>query len=297
MKVGITLSKFSYTPEAFAYEKYLISLGVNVQLDYELDPYNDINIYFMGMRPRWKKEKFQAKEIHEYQSLSTPPYAYLKNVTKKIINKKPHGRIFLNNFVHQDLHFKDNLPYLYRDMGVDESLFQLPNNNPEYDIIYCGSIGGRKGLIDTLLNLAKKYKVVVVGRVSDSEEKLLQSKNLTLIGPVTREQLPEIYRNSRFGLNYTPDIYPYNIQTSTKTLEYLASGLGVISNKYKWSEDFFNDIGYQPIWLGEDHFLKDIDLNNINIINPSLINKYSWHNILSNSNLNMFLREILDENY
>jgi hypothetical protein len=58
------------------------------------------------------------------------------------------------------------------------------------------------------------------------------------MGPVSRDQLPEIYKNARFGLNYTPDIYPYNVQTSTKTLEYLASGLGVISNKYKWSEFF-----------------------------------------------------------
>lgn len=41
------------------------------------------------------------------------------------------------------------------------------------------------------------------------------------MGPVNRDQLPEIYKNARFGLNYTPDIYPYNVQTSTKTLEYL----------------------------------------------------------------------------
>jgi hypothetical protein len=96
MKVGIPLSTSAYTPEAYAYEKYLKAMGHEVQLDYDLDPNNDINIHFMGTRPFWKSSKGRALEIHEYQSLSTPPYAKLKNYSKRIINKKPVGRIFLN---------------------------------------------------------------------------------------------------------------------------------------------------------------------------------------------------------
>ena len=57
MKIGIPLSSFAYTPEAYAYEKYLKKLGHQIQLDYELDPDNDINIYFMGTRPFWKKKE------------------------------------------------------------------------------------------------------------------------------------------------------------------------------------------------------------------------------------------------
>lgn len=293
--IGIPLSKFAYTPEAYAYEKYLKKLGYKVQLDYELDPNNDINIYFMGTRSFWRKEKRRAIEIHEYQSLSTPPYARLKNFTKKIINKKPSGRIFLNDFVHHDLNFNDNIPYIYRDMGVEEALFQSPSENPIYDIVYCGSIAGRNGLIDVMIRLAENYKVVVVGHVSDLERSLLKHKNITILGPVERRDLPEIYRNSRFGLNFTPDLYPYNIQTSTKTLEYLASGLGVISNKYKWSEQFFNEINYQPIWLDDYDFIKSIEVNNTTIILPPLIQKYTWNNILVDSKFDVFLREILNE--
>ena len=296
MKVGIPLSKFAYTPEAYAYEKYLKELGYQVQLDYELDPNNDVNIYFMGTRSFWRKEKRRAIEIHEYQSLSTPPYARLKNFTKKIINKKPSGRIFLNDFVHHDLNFNDNIPYIYRDMGVDEALFQSPSENPLYDILYCGSIAGRNGLIDVMLRLAENYKVVVVGQVSDLESSLLKHENITILGRVERRDLPEIYRNSRFGLNFTPDLYPYNIQTSTKTLEYLASGLGVISNKYKWSEQFFNEIDYQPIWLDGSDSLKNIKNNTIIAVSPPSIQKYAWNNILSDSNFDGFLREIINEN-
>lgn len=56
MKVGIPLST-RYTPEAYAYEKYLKAMGHEVQLDYNLDPNNDINIHFMGTRPFWKSNK------------------------------------------------------------------------------------------------------------------------------------------------------------------------------------------------------------------------------------------------
>ena len=296
MKIGIPLSKFAYTPEAYAYEKYLKKLGHQIQLDYELDPDNDINIYFMGTRPFWKKNEGRAIEVHEYQSLSTPPYAQFKNLAKKIVNKKPNGRIFLNEFVHRDLSFSDNIPYIYRDMGVDEALFQSPSENPLYDIVYCGSIAGRNGLIEVLRRLAENYKVVVVGQVSDLESSLLKHENITILGRVERKYLPEIYRNSRFGLNFTPDLYPYNIQTSTKTLEYLASGLGVISNKYKWSEQFFNEIDYQPVWLDDCDFLKSIEINSGLIAPLSLIHRYAWKNILSDSKFDLFLREILNEN-
>lgn len=285
MKIGIPLSKFAYTPEAYAYEKYLKNLGHQVQLDYELDPDNDINIYFMGTCPFWKKKEGRSVDIHEYQSLSTPPYANLKNFIKKTINKKPKGRIFLNHFVHQDLNFNDHIPYIYRDMGVDKTLFQSPSKNPLYDIVYCGSISGRSGLIENLLKLAKIYKVVVVGRITEQEQAILQVKNITLLGQVSRDQLPEIYKNASFGLNYTPDIYPFNIQTSTKTLEYLAAGLGVISNRYRWIEGFCKDLNYQPIWL------EDFEANNlaINTILPDMTS-YSWDSILKNTKFESFIK-------
>lgn len=296
MDIGIPLSKFAYTPEAYAYEKYLKELGHQVQLDYELDPNNDVNIYFMGTRPFWKKKEGRAIEIHEYQSLSTPPYAHFKNFAKKIVNKQPNGRVFLNEFVHRDLSFSDNIPYIYRDMGVDEALFQNPSENPLYDIVYCGSIAGRNGLIEVLRRLAENYKVVIVGQVSDLESSLLKHENITLLGRVERKDLPEIYRNCRFGLNFTPNFYPYNIQTSTKTLEYLASGLGVISNRYEWAEYFFKKINYQPFWLSCDTILDITKFENLNSFNYSVMKDYSWDKILSHSNFAGFLREIANEN-
>jgi len=294
-KVGIAISKNSYTPEAFAYEKYLTDLNLKVELGAKLDPNNDINIYFMGVRSFWREYKGKAKDIHEYHSLSTPPYAKVKNKVKKYINRKPHGRIFLNELIESDIGFGDNIPFIYRDMGVDEALFQIPNPNPNYDIVYSGSISGRIGLIEILLNLAKFYKVIVVGKVSEDEKNILNVENITLAGMVSREELPRIYRDARFGLNFTPDIYPYNIQTSTKTLEYLASGLGVISNKYEWAEKFFEKINYQPFWLNNDTVLDSSKFDNLTGCDYSVMKEYSWDNILTHSNFEGFLRDILNE--
>lgn len=287
MKIGIPLSKFAYTPEAYAYEKYLKKLGHQIQLDYELDPDNDINIYFMGTRPFWKKNEGRAIEIHEYQSLSTPPYAQFKNFAKKIVNKQPSGRVFLNEFVHRNLSFSDNIPYIYRDMGVDETLFQSPSKNPLYDIVYCGSIAGRNGLIEVLRRLAGNYKVVVVGQVSDLERSFLKHENITILGRVERSDLPEIYRNARFGLNYTPNIYPFNIQTSTKTLEYLASGLGVISNRYYWSEEFFRNLKYTPLWIEGDLSLQENHEQKLDF------SSFSWSNILNDCKFEEFILDLI----
>ncbi|WP_150539262.1 glycosyl transferase [Actinobacillus vicugnae] len=295
MKIGITLKRNAYTPEAFAYSDYLTKRNHLVQLDYEenLDPNNDINIYFLGIRPFWKRYASQkAIEIHEYQSLSTPKCAKMKNFIKKYTNTKPQGRIFLNEIVKDELAFCDKLPYIYRDMGIDSALFQTPNPRPEYDVVYAGSIIGRAGLIQSLVHLSSSYKVVVVGEVDDETKRIFKSAGIYMTGKVNRTELPQIYANARFGLNYTPDVYPFNIQTSTKTLEYLASGLRLISNRYHWVEKFCKEIGYQPIWLEE------INSNQLELAqeknHPIDMSRFSWKAILDNCNFEKFLTKFLE---
>ncbi|WP_372474078.1 hypothetical protein AB4865_02060 [Capnocytophaga sp. ARDL2] len=289
MNIGITLIKQDYTPEAFAYQLFLEKKGHIVQLDYKLDPNNDINIYFMGLRPFYQKKK-KALEIHEYQSLSTPPYCLLKDSVKKIFNKKPNGRIFLNNFVYNQMQFKDNIPFIKRDMGVDENLFQSPSKNPLYDIVYSGSILGREGLIKVIQKLAKFYKILVIGQVTNYHRQFLNHENIYLTGRVERKFLPELYREARYGLNFIPNLRPFNMQTSTKVLEYLASGLQVISNRYSWMENFCKTINYEPIWFDDLDFLSLKHYQQI----PSM-NRYKWENILTESYFEQFLVKLLNK--
>lgn len=291
MKVGIGLKECAYTPEAYAYKSYLEFNGISVQLEDEvcIDLNNDINIYFMGIRPFWNKYKGQAKEIHEYQSLSLNPHSCVKDLFKKHLNKKPHGRIFLNDVVKLGLNFSDNTPYIYRDMGVDEELFQVPSTNPEFDIVYCGSLEGRPGLIDEIIRLAKLgFKILVIGSINNAiNESFKSHKNIHLVGRVDRHEIAALYKNCRSGLNFTPDIYPFNVQTSTKTLEYIASGLNVITNRYEWIDKFSQIEDYNFLYV--DH-IREHSYFDAPVYDLEKIKKYSWSNILNNANFINFLK-------
>lgn len=285
MKIGITLSSNAYTPEAYAYAKFLENKGHIIQLDIQDNLYldNDINIYFLGIKPPIINKKNLAVEIHEYQSLSTPPFAHLKNVLKRMVNTTPAGRIFLNSKVKDDFHFNDKIPFIYRDMGIDNSFFssqvQNTSNKYDYDIVYSGSINNRPGLLDVINQLTKKYRLLLIGSMSNEYYQLLRkNKNITCTGRMKYQDLPALYAQAKFGLNYTPNIYPFNIQTSTKTLEYLASGLHLISNRYEWVNNFCFKQNYTPIWLDELYKIEDIN----NIIHNKLPNmdEYCWDSIL-----------------
>ena len=279
MNIGITKKKNAYTPEAYAYKNYLEKYGCQIQFDYEdnLDPNNDINIFFMGIRPFWNREKGNAIEIHEYQSLSTGSYPKLKDYVKKVVNIKPNKRIFLNENVHKGFCFQDSIPFIYRDMGVDSSFFNLKKNiEPEYDIVYCGSISGRVGLVDAIIKLSSQYKIIVIGSIEKEVYSLFENAGIVMTGRIDRKFIPEIYAKCKYGLNYTPDIYPYNIQTSTKTLEYLASGLEVISNRYYWAEDFClrNNMSFH--WYNNMEIIFSSTIDN----DLSVIKNYEWNNVL-----------------
>jgi len=282
--VGVTINSFSYTPEAYAYKEYLSKRGVEVQLaeSHLLDPAHDVHIYFMGMLPFWK-QKGGWKEIHEYQSLSTPKFSGVKDFVKKYINRKPDSRVFLNDSVMSKLGFKDAKPYIYRDMGVDDALFQTPSQNPHFDIVYCGSINGRVGLVEEVKRLAELgFSILVIGAVSAEVRLFLarDGRKVTFAGRVERKDIPELYRDCRAGLNYTPDIFPFNIQTSTKSLEYLASGLKVLSNRYQWSNWLFNEFPGNVVWLDS---VQEYDSLDFLCSKNEKINHYRWSSILDKS--------------
>lgn len=296
MKVGVGLKKHAYTPEAYAYKKFLEQSNVDVQLapEEELCSDNEVNIYFMGLRPFWRRKASGAAEVHEYQSLSVAPWPVLKDTVKKIVNGQPGGRIFLNEVVRENLGFGSSVPYILRDMGVDAALFQKPNACPDVDIVYSGSIAGRTGLVEEFQRLlALGYKLLVVGEVAASVRDLFrENANVEFAGRVSRDDLPRLYSRAWAGLNYTPDLYPFNIQTSTKTLEYLASGLVVFSNKYHWASKFSNDHGVRFLWLDELQHHVDISSNRIGDDFFFDASEFMWDSILERSGFLKFISSV-----
>lgn len=298
MKVGITLSKHAYTPESYAYYDFLISKGFNVQLDYILDPNNDINIDIMGIQPFWTERKAKCIKIHEYQSLSTRPFAELKNIIKRNINEKPNGRIYLNDFVRSEMCFSDSIPFIIRDMGIDKNFFQTPNEEPDFDITYCGSISGRKGLIEEIIRLSIiGLKIQVIGSIELKTVQIFKKyANIKILGRVCRSEIPELYKNSKCGLNFVPDIYPFNKQTSTKVLEYIASDLIVLSNKYEWISDFSDNNNFNINWLNHINDIQDIEtIYRNNVENKSKLNleDREWNNLLDRCGFDKFLLSLV----
>lgn len=179
--------------------------------------------------------------IHEYASLSTGSFPYLKNKVKTKFNPKPNLRVFLNENVKKGFGFTDGVDYCYRDMGIDESFINTRSENKEYDFVYIGSICRDRGIDKLLVSFIEKRmgKLCLVGNVEDDlYTKYKSNKDLIFTGKVPYSEVPKIASKAVYGINYIPNRYPYNIQTSTKLLEYLALGLKVITTDYKWVRQF-----------------------------------------------------------
>ena len=255
MRVAFVNSGNSYLPELHAYKNFLSSRGHAVEIlntiqDIRSFPSSDIIFRFGGFLS--KKNTFKLPEIHEYHSASTSSVPKLKNVAKSFLACKPVGRVFLNDFVRQQYCFSDNKPYIYRDMGAPDEFIDFPTpKNKLFDMIYVGSIDERQGVLSCLLELSSRgYKVAVAGRVSDETYKRFNAKkNVTYLGLLAREEICSALAEARFGLNICPDRYPLNIQTSTKVIEYLALGLPIISNDYRWMNFHSYKLGYKYLDL------------------------------------------------
>lgn len=279
----IDLSTKAYTPEAFAYAKHLEKRGVSVTLTSESVQRSnyDIGIRFLGFDPFWNKKNHDRArfEIHEYHSLSTPPHPKIKDLIKSTINSKPDARIFLNQQVKDRLKFISTTPYIFRGMGVDKEFYSVEEQKKEFHLLYSGSINGRPGLLEEIERLSKiGFKILIIGEPNNNLMQIaLKHRNIKLIGRVERRYLPGLYKKCMAGINYTPNLYPYNIQDSTKTLEYCASGIGVISNRYDWIINFSKDRDAKFLWI-ED--ITDVEqFESFQFVIPKLID-LEWETLL-----------------
>lgn len=224
--------------------------------------------------------------VHEYASLSTGEFPKVKNLLKSKLNSKPDIRIFLNENVKDGFYFKDGIDFCFRDMGIDERFIKLKNVKKEYDFVYVGSISKARE-IDKLLEKFTREKSGKLCLVGNPEDKIFNSyknnKDIIFTGKIPYSQVPEIASKAVYGINYMPDKYPFNIQTSTKLLEYLALGLKVITTDYKWVRQFEKKYGCSFYRISND-------IENLNL------DQIKKHTFKSDFNPCMFLwKEIIDK--
>lgn len=285
-----------YLPEITAYIQYLQAHFSDVKAYDSLsiedpDPKTyDVVWRFMGSDMKGEGDYV----VHEYNSLSTPPFAKFKNSIKKVINKKPNRRVFLNDEVKADFNFKDNVPSSIRDMGVAEEFF-VQDPDPEYDFVYVGSVhrGAEvERILEYFAGCARDLRILIVGSISpELRKRFSPHSNIKFAGRVVYEEVPKYMAKGRWGLNLVPLHYPYTHQSATKVLEYCALGMPIVSLQYSWIEQFIEQRGGSVFYLERDY--KNLNFNNLENFDFKTPNveDLRWNNIIQNSGVFDFLNQ------
>lgn len=278
-EIDAYIKYFNKTKEFKAYDSSKIGNNYNTK-DF------DIIWEFKGLGGLKVKDQIL---IHEYASLSTGLFPLFKNILKAKINPRPDLRVFLNENVKDGFKFKDNVDYCYRDMGIDENFLKIKNEKKEYEFVYVGTVCKEREIDRLLKEFQEKKpgKLCLIGNVEDNlYNKYKSNKDIIFTGKVSYSEVPEIASKAVYGINYIPDKYPYNIQTSTKLLEYLALGLKVITTDYKWVRQFeethncsFYKIAYNDMKLD----VKDIE--KYEFISNFKPENFLWNNVIERSSI------------
>lgn len=279
----------AYLPEHYAYVDYFARVPdidfVSVPPGTPVLPGEfDLELRYTGLDPFWRPATVPV--IHEYGSLSTGAFARGRNLVKKCVNRRPVLRIFLMPAVRDGFGFQDAVPSVCRGMGVDGAFFSaLRPACPEFDMVYCGSVT-RSRHVDRMLAAACREQVsmLVIGEPEPAIlEEFRGAPGITFTGRVPRADIPGLLVRARCAVNITPDLYPFNLQESTKVLEYCAAGLPVITNFYPWIRDFERDMKGRFLDLGDDFSgLSRPAWESFAFVTPD-VSRYRWDSVIERS--------------
>ena len=137
------------------------------------------------------------------------------------------------------------------------------------------------------------FKILLIGNISNQNiKKFKYFKNIEIISKVDRDIIPKLFSYCRAGLNYTPNKFPYEIQTSTKTIEYCAAGLGVLSSRSIWSKNFVKKRKANFMWI--DNLRSRDEFDDFKFISPN-VEDLEWSKILNKSGLIKFIKVVLNK--
>jgi hypothetical protein len=287
-------SKDAYLPEIDAYINYLNTKSNYVSYDsskVDVIDTRDFDLIWKFMGTDFSKSSIPV--VHDYASLSVGKFPRFKNKLKKYLNVKPDLRVFLNDNIKEEFNFNDNTPSTLRDMGINSNFF-LNNNSKEYDFVYMGALTEERNigfLLDSFINKFRNESLLLIGQPSDEIfTQYKKFKNLIFTGRLKQLDIPNLASKAEYGLNFIPNKYPYNLQTSTKLLEYLAMNLKIVTTESQWLNQFESQNQMKFFKLNED--LSNFhDYKTFNYLNKS-VEKYDWNNILDNSKIINYLNDI-----
>lgn len=291
-KILFIRSENAFLPEISAYIDYFNKTKTFVAYDsskikenYKISDF-DIIWEFKGFGGIRVKNQIL---VHEYASLSTGSFPKIKNIIKSILNPKPDIRVFLNEEVQRGFKFKDNIEYAYRDMGIDKRFLDFKQTEKEFDFVYVGSVCKEREIDKLLEQFTKKNngKLCLIGDVeTDIFERYKGEKNIVFTGKVSYDKVPELASKAVYGINYIPNKYPFNIQTSTKLLEYLSLGLKVVTTDYKWIREFEKKHACSFYKFDYNNFNFDIEeIKKYDFKSNFNPENYLWEDVIRNSQI------------
>jgi len=302
LKIGFVKNGKSFLPEVSAYVAYLNQQD-NIEaitiLTAEINDLPMTNIDLLWKFPGLDIKKYsrETKIIHEYNSLSTGHFAMLKNYVKKTCNVKPHGRIFLNELVEKEFKMKNNVPKIHRDMGISKDFF-IKTSKKEYDFVYVGAMGSGRGTADALKPFTTTLKdntILLIGNPTNELYKSFKDyKNIIFSGALPYHEVPLLASKAEYGLNYMPDVYPFNLQASTKLLEYCALDLKIVTTDYTWVNNFERKT--QGRFFKLQRNLANLTMTNLNsfeFVTPD-VSYLEWNLLLERVKLMEFIKLVME---
>jgi len=243
LKIYIVTTGRAFNSEALAYQDFFQSHGHQCVIGPRKSPTLsefDVAVLFNGLNPFW--HQYPRVVVEEYHSLSTGRFRQMKDLAKRVLNRRGDVKVFLNDYVREGMFYRPSAEHVRRPMGF----FDIAKNGEaekRFDIVYAGS--QRSGLSETVVGLASLgLTILMVGSFSGIEH-----PQIKIQPPVGPKDIPALLDLASIGLNFVPLTEPFVHQDSTKLIEYAARGLGILSNSYFWIENFFDERGgkYLPL--------------------------------------------------
>lgn len=299
MQHSITIigGKKAYLSERFAYKEYFENNGFIVCLKDEVGLVEKIetDIIWVMMGFHFLKNS-SSKVVHEYQTIPVHGNCvtrFFSYILKRYFTIKPNLRIFKNEAVKKYFNFKDNVPYLYRDMGISDNFLNLKNKNIKYDFVYLGDMSKERkigNLLNFFINNLSQYSLLLIGEIPEELNHYLKCSNIYSTGKLPYHQVPEYLRLCEYGIHYVPNGFSFNL--STKLLEYAAVGLKIVSNRIQFLDEFLLKYEGSAYTFEEDFSDFDIQkLVSFNYASPNVKN-LEWNTLLDNSGLLYEIRKL-----
>ena len=226
-----------------------------IELDADLYHLHDPELIRIGLKLKKKGKKviFDAHEDFPNQLKSKP---YLNSISKAVLPKLAsfYERIILNRFdaivaatpVIRDKYsrFNDSVININNYPKLNEIEFNNNWQSKSNEVVYAGAIGESRGLKQMVraLEFTNGVRLNLAGLFNDSKLKtdIQQYKGwgqVNELGHVNRQQLNDIFKNSKVGLVTLLPTPSYVDSLPVKLFEYMAAGIPVIASNFPiWQE-------------------------------------------------------------